>query len=153
GGDDITRDLFFHVDAFRGVAADLQAIEAMLDCLGKPSARAEITVPFDPKHPDHQEKALHRLVVIGVVDDYTLDYSRKEFTVRLTGTTQGGVVDSLVRYIGTYQEALAAAVRTKAEQHLGKEARAFMLGIAAELIHHIYRHIERSRRRMLLVML
>jgi ATP-dependent DNA helicase RecQ len=152
GGDDVTRALFFHVQSFRGAPLDLQDIAGMVDRLGDLSKCGEITVSFDDRHPERQEKALHRLVVIGVVDDYTLDYSRREFTVRVSGATQETVADTFVRYVATYQQTLAAAQRLNTESHRGKETRAFVLGIAGQLVAHIYGHIEKARRRMLLAM-
>jgi ATP-dependent DNA helicase RecQ len=152
GGDDVSRALYFQCQAFRGTAADLHDIEAIVDRLGDLAARREVDLGFD-RHPERQEKALHRLIVIGVVADYTLDYSRREFTIQLSGASQEDVVDTLVRYIATYQEALGRSARIEAAKHVGREHRVFILAIAAQLVQFIYNHIELARRHALLEML
>jgi len=71
----------------------------------------------------------------------------------VSGATRERVVDTFVRYVASYQKTLAAAQRRKAESYCSRDTRAFTLGIARQLVDHIYGHIEKARRRMLLAML
>ena len=82
------RHLWFHSNAFTGLESEINDLRAVVARL----------VPLDnPRHVDlsfgdgggdsrrETEKVLHRLVVIGVVSDYTIDYSRREFGVQVSG--------------------------------------------------------------------
>ena len=158
--DDILRSLWFHVRSFRGQQQDLSDLEAVLDELGDLSKRSLVRLVWGESSPDGEdgkgwmEKALHRLVVMGVVEDYTVDYSAREFSVRLTGATKEDIARKSGEYAGSYRRALGEKMEREilaAEEP--SQPREFVLFVADKLIRFIYEHIELARRRSLNEML
>lgn len=162
--DDVVRALWFHVRAFRGVAQEVEDIERMLDQLGEISQAREVNVSWrDPRwasedNPDRggrerAEKALHRLVVLGVVADYTVNFASEEFAVRIAGATPEEIADAIGRYAGAYQSRLGEQMRWEALRISANPYRKYVLAVAKRLIHFIYQHVELARRRALSEML
>lgn len=86
--DDLQRQLFFLTNSFQGVTVELEHALSMMAALMpmKPAHRIEVPRKGDGNKGDgakEQEKALFRLSMIGVVDDYTVDYGAKKFVVDL----------------------------------------------------------------------
>ena len=91
--DDITRALFFHTKSFRGITQEKENVREILESLEDISRKGKrvISIPEGiskraSKYEQRRqitEKALHRLLLIGVVSDYTINYSKEEFTVQL----------------------------------------------------------------------
>jgi len=99
------------------------------------------------------EKAIHRLVVIGVVEDYTLDYAGSEFTVTTSGASQDEIAGAFGRYAGSYQRRLGEQAEQDALEVRAGEQHTLVLKIAEMLIDFVYKHIELARRRSLSEML
>lgn len=163
--DDVIRALWFHVRAFRGEESDVEDIEAILDQLGDIRRRAAVNVPWarnvatgarsDRRDDEREraEKALHRLVVLGVVQDYTVNYASGEFQVQLSGATQEEIAEAFARYAGAYQGLLADKVRQDVLALRSNDHRQFVRDAAKLLVRFIYDHIEKARRRALSEML
>lgn len=75
--DDITRVLYFHGKAYAGVEGDKQAVREILGQLDFTKDRQTITAT----DREIAEKAIHRLVILGVVDDYAINFVSNEFIV------------------------------------------------------------------------
>ncbi|MBM3300739.1 MAG: hypothetical protein FJY85_12390, partial [Deltaproteobacteria bacterium] len=80
--DDVSRMMFFHKKSFLGVASELKAIGIVVDLIGELDRPKQCDLPFGPPgaRPTSTddgrgviEKALHRLVLLGVIRDYTVD--------------------------------------------------------------------------------
>jgi ATP-dependent DNA helicase RecQ len=162
--DDIVRALWFHVRAFRGERAELEDISIMLDQLGEVRARRQVNVTWRAAHwssrrdrrddaRERAEKALHRLVVLGVVEDYTVDYASDEFSVRIAGATQEEIAAAFGRYAGAYQRRLGEQAEAEALALRREPHREYVLAVAERLLKFIYEHIEAARRRALNEML
>lgn len=149
--DDVTRTLFFHVQAFKGVETEIAVVTEVHNQLRPTGQRASRTIPFgvDAKLT---EKALHRLVVVGVVADYTVDYSGRTFSVLLADSTRRSVVDRYVSYVAAYQRGRAEQERRKADV-LPDEWDAFVVGVVEQYVQFVYDVIERGQRRAIAEML
>ena len=161
--DDIVRALWFHVRAFRGEQADVQDITLMGSAIGDLGPKRLVNVSWDPwrsvgkSHDDGRqraEKALHRLVVLGVVQDYTVDYSAHEFGVRLSGAaSREEVAAALGRYAGAYQRRLGEEMEQAVLNLQVRSHGAMVLAAAELLVSFIYERVELARRRALSEML
>ncbi len=162
--DDIVRALWFHVRAFRGERAEVEDIANMLDQLGNVQARRQTNVAWrDPRWSsggrrrdparERAEKALHRLVVLGVVEDYTVNFASQEFGVRIAGATQEEIAAAFGRYAGAYQQRLGEQAEREALALRREPHRDYVLAVAERLVSFIYQHIELARRRALNEML
>ncbi len=162
--DDIVRALWFHVRAFRGEAAEVEDIASMLDQLGDVQTRRQMNVTWwdrrwssDSRRPDsareQAEKALHRLVVIGVVEDYAVNFASREFRITIAGATQDQIAAAFGRYARGYQQRLGEQAEQEALALRGQPHREYVLAVARLLVSFIYQHIELARRRALNEML
>jgi ATP-dependent DNA helicase RecQ len=143
--DDITRMLFFHVQSFKGVEKEISVVQEVFTHLDSKGKRAARTVTFG-RDSKLSEKALHRLVVVGIVADYTVDYSARKFSVKLADANRRKVIDKYVEYIDAYQRGRANQERKKAEAQ-PEEWSKFILGVVEQYVQFVYDVIERGQRR------
>lgn len=157
--DDITRNLFFHAKSFRGIEAELEQVRHIIDEIGDITQPATATVSYRAENKKQQEerqntreKAILRLLTIGVVDDYTIDRSGGAFVLRISGASEEDVVESFHRYVSFYNRQRADNLRGAASALVGKHYSEFVFGVAQELVQFVYDVIEQSRRHSLFEM-
>lgn len=149
--DDITRALFLHVRSFRGTETEMKAAHTVLSSLAPTGKGATRRLSFGSDQ-GLTEKVLHRLVVIGVIDDYTVDYSAKEFNVILADADRKSVIDAYCGYVAGYQRARAVQERRTAEA-LSQDWGEFVLQAVGLYVAFVYDVIERGQRRAIAEML
>ena len=164
--DDITRALYFQVKGFRGVLADLEDVNELLGSILPEQKAKHVTlqtklrsvqnVKQDNRRSENRvriEKVLHRLLLIGVVSDYTINYNSDEFRITLSGKDKASIIETYGNYIGTYSEGRRQPEINKAMALLPLAFPEFVLALVKLLLGFIYDVIERSRRRALSEML
>jgi len=161
--DDTLRMLHFHGLAFRGLLNDLGEVGRVLEHMGDLGKRHDaVVVPLDaagvPGDKDNvrrtlTEKALHRLLTIGVISDYTTDYGRAPFEVDITGATRTDMIASYAKYVESYLASMRAPEQAKAEALASPDGKPFILDLVRLLLDFVYHEIEQSRRRNLAEML
>lgn len=161
--DDITRVLRFHTNSFRGIAEEKQDVEEILHHLGDLSKKREqvLTIPDNIKRKGNKyrkdreiaERAIYRLLLLGIVTDYTIDYSREEFTIQLSGADKEKILEAFGEYVAGYQYGRKAVEMAKASQFLSMPFLNFVSEILGLLLEFIYVVIERGRRQALSTML
>jgi len=154
--DDIIRTLFFYVGSFQGPTAEANDLDQIIGRIGDLSQRRVAPSTSwrqqsnkrsaDSKAKERMEKVLHRLLVIGVVDDYTISFSSKEFSVRLSGASQKEIVEALGRYVGAYQARLGEQTRVAAAALQQSDHTKFVRGVCGLLVEFIYGTLELARR-------
>ena len=147
--DDIGTALFFHARAFPSPGTELDNIIGVYDRL----AAGNTTIPLgnsDGSNPEDGERALHRLAVLGIVNDYTLEgaYRTLAATVRLSDPSPQQIVDSLLMFIERSQPGRSAhMIKQIGLPHAS--ARDAVSACGQALVDFVYDTIERSRRRSL----
>jgi ATP-dependent DNA helicase RecQ len=96
-----------------------------------------------------RERALHRLVVLGVVRDYLVEWGRKEFVVEIAGVDADDVVDSLLSYVGRNQPGRVETIAEAAAPCRLVDTSEAAEGCGRILVEFVYDTVERSRRRSL----
>lgn len=101
-------------------------------------------------HRETEERAIFRLMLLGVVEDYTIDYRVKKFSIRVKNITPHAVTQHLRNYLRQYKfkdfaDKKVAAVRQDTVEHALKD------GIDV-LIDFIYDEIVRKRKQALRTM-
>jgi ATP-dependent DNA helicase RecQ len=149
--DDVSRMLFFYLNSFRGLEDELEQLLEVLRELGEVDRVRVLDIPFgnQPSAREQRERALHRLVLLGIVDDYTVDWGAKSFGVRLHPTKPDDVVDALLGFIGRTQPARAAAVAERVHSGGGDDLYGVVEVCARELMTFVYDTIAASRLRSL----
>ena len=151
--DDITRMLYFHVDAFRGINREREDVEKVLAALGDISRRATRPICLRGVERTVVEKALHRLTLIGLISDYTIDYANQEFTAKLTGATPEQMIETYGNYVAGYLHSRRQTEVQKATGFLNLTPLEFVNALVDLAIRFVYDVIERGRRRALQEML
>lgn len=153
-GDDINRVMRLHAKSFVGVKQELELVAKVLKLLkiakvGTPSRRS---FAVNQSEKDQHEKALHRLVVLGVVSDYTLDYSTNEFGVQVSGISYDDIIENFKSYVRGYN---VSRVGRELEKTGGLKRDAydkFVMAMCRILLEFIYDTVEKGRRKALLEM-
>ena len=162
-GDDITRALWFHTNTFRGEQAEMADIKNLVARLAPLNLRRTVHLsPFaendnDSYYPEaakRLEKALHRLLVIGVVEDYTINYGQHmDFAAVLSGSTRKQIAASYGSYAGAYSTKLGEKAIQEALSIATENHNDYIIEVSRLLVRFVYTHIERARRSSLREML
>lgn len=147
--DDITRVLYFHTKSFRGIVKEKRDVKEVLEQLGDITKKGNKTIMLPDFERNIVEKALHRLLLIGVISDYTIEYPSNEFTVKLSGANKREIIITYGKYVTNYQYAKGQAEIKKVSEFLHLTLIEFIMEVVNLLLHFIYAVIERSRRRAL----
>lgn len=149
--DDVTRMLFFYLNIFRGVDDELQTLAEVVDELGEVERVRVFEIPMWRKgsSAEHRERALHRLVLLGIVEDYTVDYGAKTFGVRIAPASPASVVGSLLAFVSRTQPARGAALASRLDATVFTTLHEAIEACARELMTFVYDTIAASRLRSL----
>ena len=151
-GDDVTTALYFHHQNFAGVKAELDSLDLVVAEL-MPSEREtkEVDLPYRNKGRGKLERALHRLIILGVVTDYLVEFGSRKLTVTVARVSPDEVVQHLTSFVRRSQPGQIPDMQDR----VGKPGNIVTAieRCGRELIAFIYRTIERSRRRSMREML
>jgi len=157
---DIHRMMWFHKGGFQGASAEKRTIFELLEdsiypCLHHQtlqlSQSEEIQIPFgrNDSIKMKREKAIYRLSIIGVVQDYTIDFRSKQFEVTIVKRPEDGYLAQLQSYIARYKTQDGTAIDQQVQQCRGRNLIEKCLGY---LIEFVYEEIEKKRRRAIQTM-
>ena len=156
--DDISRVLYFHMNAFKGIPYEIERVSEIAKSLFAEGTLAEETAIIkcgsdkDKNSLNDVQKALQRLLVLGVVSDYTVDYSSKEIYVKPGRDDDSSISFYYRKYVQGYNEGRVASElsKLKAATSLNNDSRVLYVVAATKvLIEFIYDTIEKGRRRAL----
>ena len=151
--DDISRMLYFHTRAFRGVGQEKRSTTKVLQQIRKNADGGRVSLVFSDIERNTAEKGLHRLLLLGVVEDYTIDYSSDEFTIAFLNPTKDAIVDSYVQYVASYSTVRSESAKAEARQWCSLSYEEFLSKMIELLLHFIYEVVEKGRRASLREML
>lgn len=151
--DDITRAMYFHSNSFRGVSNELDEISHIINEIGDLSKRNQINIVVKDMNRNTVEKSVHRLLTLGVIEDYTINYSNNEFRLIISGIDKQGVIDNFAKYVAAYNRGRVVKEVSKVEKSLEKDFVDFIVDACKVLIEFIYDTVEKGRRRALSEML
>jgi ATP-dependent DNA helicase RecQ len=152
--DDITRTLFFQTKAFPGIDEEVEKTKDVLNNIANISSQSNQSLVTDKNHNrSDTEKGLHRLLILGVIKDYTVNYANDEFELTTTGASKLDIIESYERYVKGYSQDRAIHEKLKAGQYLDFEYRIFICNVIGLLVGFIYDVIEKGRRRALYEMM
>jgi len=155
--DDITRMMYFHVSSFRGAEEELREVRRLVNELGELGKERTVAIGYSDDHErGRREKAVHRLVVVGAIEDYLMNYAQRQINIRLSGNDKEANLRAFRDYIANYDPniKIADTVEQDMQQHLKEPLESFILRLVDRLISgFVYNTIEKSRRRSLNEML
>ena len=149
--DSITQQLYFLLDTFKGVDAEVEEVERVVeDSEFLPNLGYRRTIELakgSKKEADKRERALYRLMLLGVVEDYLVESA---FVVTLASISSTGIAGALSEFVRrTDPGSQRLSVNEFAAQVDHMDIREAVSRAARELIAFIYDVIVESRRRSL----
>lgn len=155
--DDVGRVLYFHTIAFPGEEEELRSARAVLSRLRNGIPGRPISIPFsftsDTKERSGIEKTIHRLVILGIVEDYTVNYGSKEFDIILGVKDKEYIISKYLNYVHGYNRGRVVREDKKIRQSIDLPFEQFVEKSFSVLVSFIYDTIEKGRRRALAEML
>ena len=146
--DDVLQVLWLHTQSFKGIENENARLINIIQQLGKIGEGGKSTVYWkNEKDAEAIEKALHRLVILGIVHDYTTNYSKQEFQVDLARLDCDDIIQNLCKYVEGYQRSLADSLRNDLRRLPKQPIQDFAIAAGKKLIEFVYDHIEKSQRR------
>lgn len=161
-GDDITRALWFHANSFKGIENEDETVGMIVEDIEDISIKSEhyFRMGLEGTTRNHSnnermrvEKGIHRLLVLGIVEDYTIDYSSDEFHIRLSGIEKTEIIEKYAKYVASYNKGRVRKEVDRAKGKLNLDYDEFAKVMAHQLIEFIYDTVEKGRRRGLREML
>ena len=149
--DSITQQLYFLLNTFKGVDIELAEVERLVDDAEfLPNLGYRRTIELakgTDEEADKRERALYRLMLLGVVDDYLVEST---FVVNLASISSTGIADALDGFVKrTDPGSQRPSVAEFAARANNMGLRQAVSEAARELIVIIYDVIVESRRRSL----
>ncbi len=152
--DDVTRALYFETNSFKGVAFEMDTARTVLRHVGDLSTRRWFNLAaHNSDERTAFEKVVHRLVVLGVIEDYTVNYAGNSLDIRVAGVSESAVVDAYRRYVASFSTARSIREAEKARDVHGVDLTAFVDQMLELYMTFVYDVIEKGRRRALAEML
>lgn len=100
---------------------------------------------YSPRIKADTDKAIFRLASIGIVDDYTVDYNKKSYTVFITKKTDDEYIEQLKVFMRKYYS--ANRVDSEIENVLNHEGDTILQKCLSFLTEFVYKEIEAKRLR------
>ena len=152
--DDVLQALWLHIQSFKGIENENARLANIIQQLGKIGEGGEAIVRWKgDSDAQTTEKALHRLVILGIIRDYTTSYSKREFQIDLARLDSEDIALNLRKYVGGFQIALADGLYNDLRRLPENPIRDFAIAAGKRLIEFVYDHVEKSRRRAIYEML
>ena len=147
--DDITSQLFFHLNSYSGQGDEITEIDNILAEIGDLNVADTVEVPFAAKEwgDKKQEKAIYRLTKIGILKDYEVIWGSRLFKIHIASFDLDRCKNYLSSYVELAQPARAKVFKRQLEEIEPDSPKANAKQLAKMLIEFTYDVIERSRRR------
>ena len=111
-----------------------------------PGAINTVRIPFGR----YQERAIYRLVLLGIIADYTIDWNRGFFAIEVKSPTPQTVLDSLRDYLQQYK--FESYVRDRIARLSADEVHVAIEGALDVLVDFVYEEIVAKRKQALRTM-
>lgn len=149
--DDVTTALYFHVNSFPGIEDEADALRTAVTQLSPSDQKQRVELPFDGNE-DRQERALHRLVILGIIDDYLVEFGSKKFVVTVEASDADRAKRHLLAFVERTQPGRVDEMRSRLNS-LNAPHHEAISRCGRMLIEFVYETVERSRRRSMREML
>ena len=114
-----------------------------------PGAINTVRLPFG-RRKERQERAIYRLVLLGIASDYTIDWSKGLFAIEVRSQTPGSVLGNLKKYLLQYK--FESYVRDRMERIRTDNVHIAIEGSLGVLVDFVYEEIVAKRKQALRTM-
>ena len=149
--DDVTRAIWFHLQAFSGAEQDIDDVKTLLDAIGELASSQRLDQPYQGADDrKRKEKAIYRLLRIGVIRDYEVEFGASKFVVHVATADFNRCKQRLLDYVYAVQPAMReTSLAQRAGEIDASRPHDAALALAKMLIAFTYDVVERSRRGMI----
>lgn len=142
---------YVHEKSYRGPGPDVADVGRLLDVIGDIGERRRISVPKSREDnlAEDQERAIHRLKLLGVIEDYLVDFGGSSFELLLADSTVQSVDDRLIEFVRRTLPGRVAQFEVTLARAPAKGIRDRVLQNARLLIEFVYETVVNARRRAL----
>lgn len=142
---------FAHSNSFRGIEKDLESISETLDLIGELGERRSVFLPMSAANSaqEDEERAIHRLKLLGLVRDYLVDWGGKRYEVLLADVDTADVDRAFLQYVRRTQPARVKGYEHEIARDSVNDLRSRVMANAERLVAFIYETVVNSRRRAL----
>ena len=151
--DDITRSLYFHNSSWSGEQKELEGLDQLLNAIAPLEHPGQVDVPDNLLSGGSEsrltERAIHRLLTVGVISDYTVDYAGgvSTYTVFKSGANHARIRSSLYDYTCRFSHRDAKrSLAVLPDDYETISLHDFAALAGKTLTEFIYRNVERSSR-------
>ena len=148
--DDVGTALHFHFRQFMGPDAEMKSLLETLESLNVDQPAGERRISLI-RGGEFQQRDIGRLIRLGVVEYYQVDYGSKRITAHVREWSPQAMAESLREYIGRSDRARGEAVSEELKEELAQvddPGEALTAGCRA-LVAYLYETVEPARRRAL----
>lgn len=148
--DDVVSGLYFHIERnFHGVEDEVKDVGDTLVAIGNLGLHRTVELPYSRGERTKTEKSLYRLLRIGVISDYELDFGAQNFKVTLDPFDFERCKKRLRKHLRTVQPTMQDTLVQDLNGLAPSNGRHGAFELACFYIRFIYDVIERVRRRMI----
>jgi ATP-dependent DNA helicase RecQ len=142
---------FLHEKNYRGPDADVADVRRLLGVIGEVGERRPVSVPrsADDQSSEDEERAIHRLKMLGVIEDYLVEWGPSKFDLRLGDADARSVDAHLVDFVRRTLPGRAPKFEAQLAQMPLIDLPTRILSNAAMLITFVYETVVSARRRAL----
>lgn len=137
--------------SFQGIERDVQQIQRTLGLIGHIGSRRTVFIPRskDDALAQDEERAIHRLKLLGVVRDYLVDWGGAQFELLLADIEPESVATSFLQYVRRTQPARVRAFEKELGAEPPSDLPARVMATGRRLVTFIYETVVNARRRAL----
>ena len=146
--DDVTSAIFFHLNSFRGVGDEVQQVANVLSKLGGLTEANRVQITYRSESEQKQfEYAIVRLIRVGVIEDYEIDWNQKLFLVDVPRFDFNHCKAKVIEHVELAQPRRGRVFAERIHSISDESPRESAMALVSALIEFTYDVIERSRRR------
>jgi ATP-dependent DNA helicase RecQ len=137
---------FFHNKTFLGVEKESDALDEALGLLRHSKSDGKVALPFGDSQVQ-RERAIHRLKLLGLIHDYTVDWSSKHFEVRLNRLEVENIDQALLEFVRRNQPGRVPEFERRLNLDRPADLRERLRSRGRMMIEYVYDTIVAARRR------
>ena len=151
--DDVSRMMWFHVKSFKGIDFEVEQVAQVIEKIFVDDKLSRDTVVISCGGDSAEDslgnvqKAIQRLLVLGVISDCTVDYSAREIHVKPGSIEAVDIQAKYALYVKGYNEGRISMELRKLNCVQETPKRRYVLNAARVLTEFVYDTIEKGRRR------
>ncbi|MDF2789619.1 MAG: ATP-dependent helicase, RecQ family [Neobacillus sp.] len=156
---DLNTLLFFLTNNLKNIEEEVEEIYSFYQS-NFTSGNHEIAINFtNDREREREEKCVYRLALLGIVEDWTIDWKSRQLEVELTDWTEQTVVDKLTKHIKKYDYTFTLEPSEKSSEqyfvlinHFHNSSAPFLKRILFVLLTWYNDNVIYSRKRSMLLM-